>query len=188
MARRWRRGLGVDWVTAGHDYVVRPLVEPLFGVGCERLAVPYLHGLLKSVYKVGFTTPAGGMRSMCEALVAGTDVRTSAAVESVEHRGSSIVVRCDGEDIVVDGAIVATDAHTAAELLVEAADEPVLQALRRVQYAAMKHVVIGYTSNPWPNLGVEMMLPVGPGDHPRGRDHSALAAHATRCARRRPSW
>ncbi len=157
-----RRRLG----DRGHDYVVRPLVEPLFGVGCERLAVPYLHGLLKRVYKVGFRTPAAGMQSMCESLAVGATVRTSATVGRVDRRQSKVVVDCDGEEITVDGVVVATDAHAAAELLDRTADESVLAALRGVQYAAMKHVVMGYESNPWRHLPVEMMLPVGPGDHP----------------------
>jgi oxygen-dependent protoporphyrinogen oxidase len=159
-----RRRLG----DAVHAYVVRPLIEPIFGVGCEQLSAPFLHALLKRVHQVGFSVPVGGMRTMVEALAAGADVRTGTRAERVERRGAQVLVHHDGDGgpLVADGVVVATPAPVAVELLGGAVPEACLEDLGAVRYAAMQHVVVGWDRNPWPGREIEMALPVGPGDHP----------------------
>lgn len=157
-----RRELG----DAVHEHLVRPWVEPAFGVGCERLATPFLHGVLKKAYRTRFTIPAAGMGDLCARLVRDIDVRTSAPATRIETREDGVRVELDDGALEADGVVVATDGPTAGRLLDGTLDDEATALLDGAPYSTMVHVTAGWERDPWPDAPVDMALPIGPGRHP----------------------
>lgn len=149
-----------------HEYLVRPWIEPAFGVGCERLAAPFLRAVLKRAHQARFAIPATGMGAICERLTVGLDVRTDVRVDRLENGGGEIRLHAGTDALAVDAAVVATDGPAAGELLRGAVSGEASAALAGAPYSTMIHAAVAYNRDPWPDAPVDMVLPVGPGEHP----------------------
>ena len=159
-----RRRLG-DQV---HEYLVRPWIEPAFGVGVERLSPPFLQGILKRAYRAKFRVPKAGMGDISKALLSGVNVKTSCAVQSVAklEDGNYRVTTKTGTEVFA-GVIMATPAAITANLVDKTiASDAARQWLEQAPYAHMASIALGYHTDPWPHAPFDLALPVGAGDQP----------------------
>lgn len=149
------------------EYVVRPLIEPSFGSDCRDLSKPYLMGILKRAHKAAFRLPVDGMGRICEELTRDVDVRLNTAVTSVRRNGDQFVVTTEGsEQLTAARVVVATTSGVAGDLLGATLDAEQIGTLRDAPYASMAHSVLRWDRDPWPEHGLEMLLPVGAGARP----------------------
>ncbi len=149
-----------------HEYLVRPWIEPAFGVGSERLAVPFLLGVLRRALTTRFTVPAAGMGELAERLADGLDVRTGQPVDRVEIREDRVIVSGVWGALDADAVVMATPAPITAALLDGEIPPPAGDLLRDAPYSTMVHVTLSWRRDPLPDCPVDMALPVGPGAHP----------------------
>jgi len=175
-----RRELG----EANYQYAIRPMTELSFGVGCEQIAAALEVALLKVGRTTRFLCLAEGMGALCEWLVSDLEVRTAARVRAVELAGERVHVR-GADDLLLDAdaAVIATEAPTAADLLVDTLDRELIEGLREAPYAANVHVALGYEQDPWPDFPAGVVTPVGPGEHAVG----SISLQARKRARSSPS-
>lgn len=149
-----------------HEYLVRPWVEPAFGVGTERLSVPFILGVLKRAYRARFAVPSTGIGDICDVFTRDVDVRTNVAVTKVSTNADGVEVEFGEGSISVDAAVVATDGDTAAAILGDRIDPHIAREMREAPYSTMVHATVGFARDPWPAAPYDMVLPVGPGEHP----------------------
>jgi len=152
---------------AGYEYVVRPSIEGMTGFSCEEVSAATGKALLNAGGWRGLSFYAirPGTCALCEWLLVGSDCRLGCPVESVSSASGEVVVRSGAGSETFAGAIVATDARTAAQLIQPGAAE---KALSRVRYAANVHVALAYEEDPWPRAPVDAVFPVGPGEPTQG--------------------
>lgn len=149
-----------------HEHLVRPWIEPAFGVGSERLAVPFLLGVLRRAHATRFTVPAAGMGELADRLAADLDVRTAHPVDAVAVRPDGVTITGSWGSLEADAAVLATPAPVSAALLAGAVPEEADRLLREAPYSTMAHVSLAWRRDPLPDCPVDMALPVGPGAHP----------------------
>lgn len=158
-----RRNLG-DKV---HQYLVRPWIEPAFGVGVEKLSVPFLTGILKRAYRAKFHIPEGGMGDIAKTFLQGVDVRLETPARKLTRESlRSVKVETDSGTIDAIGAVVATTAGVSAELLRGTVNSEAIELMERAPYSTMVNLALSYTQDPWPDAPTDMVLPVGYGEHP----------------------
>lgn len=160
---------------AGYEYVVRPSIEGMTGFSCEEVSAATGKALLNAGGWRGLSFYAirPGTCALCEWLLVGSDCRLGCPVESVSSASGEVVVRSGAGSETFAGAIVATDARTAAQLIQPGAAE---KALSRVRYAANVHVALAYEEDPWPRAPVDAVSRLGPANPRRGRRHCSPAS------------
>lgn len=150
-----------------HEFLVRPWIEPAFGVGVERLSVPFLTGILKRAYRARFRVPVDGMGAIADGFLRDADLRLNTPASRVARNDDgTLVVETPSGPLSAAGVVVATPGFVAADLLDGELDAETVKLMRSAPYAAMAHVVLAYADDPWPSYPTDMVLPVGPGDHP----------------------
>lgn len=158
----WSRRMFGDRV---HEYVVRPLMEPLTGADLSTISRSFLVALLRNAHRTRLTVPEDGLDQVTSWQLADVDVRCNVRVESVRRGPAGVAVHTAHGVLTARAVIVATDAHTAAELCANVLGAAELDALRRVQAIPLHHVAFGFRTNPWPDAGPDLVVPVGPGPH-----------------------
>ncbi|QVI25573.1 FAD-dependent oxidoreductase [Mycolicibacterium neoaurum] len=130
----WSRRMFGDRV---HEYVVRPLMEPLTGADLSTISRSFLVALLRNAHRTRLTVPEDGLDRVTSWQLDDVDVRLNVHVESVRRESAGLAVHAADGVLTARAVIVATDAHTAAELC----------------------------TDPWPDAGPDLVVPVGPGPH-----------------------
>jgi oxygen-dependent protoporphyrinogen oxidase len=148
-----------------YEYMIRPLMEPLTGADLRTISPAFTQALLRQPLRTTLTVPAEGLGSLAEWLLEGTDVRRSTPAESVKVSADGLEVRTPLEALDADAVIVASDSTVARELLNGVVDSSVTQALAGVTRIRTHHVWFGYRLDPWPDAPVDLVVPVGLGDH-----------------------
>ena len=149
------------------EYFVRPLIEPSFGTDCRDLSVPYLQGIMKRAHRAKFFLPRDGMSEVCAALTKDVKLRCGTEVAAVDtDAGGVVVTTSDGESLLAEGVVVATDAIAAAAVLGPVLGPEATRTLESAPYASMAHVNLRWSRDPWPDNRFEMLLPVGRGPRP----------------------
>ncbi len=152
-----------------HEYLVRPWIEPAFGVGVEALSPPFLQGILKRAYRAKFRVPRAGMGEISKTLLKGINVELNSPVESVNRLAGNtgFSVTAKGKAIQFDGVVAATTANVTAEILGDdIISENEKSLLQQAPYAKMVSIALGYHKNPWPDAPFDLALPVGTGNQP----------------------
>ncbi|TLH62561.1 hypothetical protein C1S81_03075 [Mycolicibacterium neoaurum] len=158
----WSRRMFGDRV---HEYVVRPLMEPLTGADLSTISRSFLVALLRNAHRTRLTVPEDGLDRVTSWQLDDVDVRLNVHVESVRRESAGLAVHAADGVLTARAVIVATDAHTAAELCTDVLGAAELDALRRVQAIPLHHVAFGFRTDPWPDAGPDLVVPVGPGPH-----------------------
>lgn len=129
------------------SYVIRPNIETRWYFSCDEVPAAIMVRFVREALLVRLMCVTGGMSTLLAHMLTGVDVHTSTKVDRIEIMpgGARIVVGDSSLD--AEGAIVATTAPEAAELL------PGLikcdGALREVTYSESVRVLIGYAVNAW---------------------------------------
>lgn len=126
----WSRRMFGDRV---HEYVVRPLMEPLTGADLSTISRSFLVALLRNAHRTRLTVPEDGLDRVTSWQLDDVDVRLNVHVESVRRESAGLAVHAADGVLTARAVIVATDAHTAAELCTDVLGAAELDALRRVQ-------------------------------------------------------
>lgn len=148
-----------------HEYVVRPLMEPLTGADLSTISRSFLVALLRNAHQTRLTVPEDGLDRVTSWQLDDVDVRLNVQVESVHRGPTGVAVHTVDAVFTARAVIIATDAHTAAELCTDVLGPAELDALRRVQAIPLHHVAFGFRTDPWPDTGPDLVVPVGPGPH-----------------------
>lgn len=158
----WSRRVLGDRV---HEYVVRPLMEPLTGADLGSISRSFLVALLRSPHKTRLTVPIEGLDRITTWQLRDVDVQVGVRAEAVKRSDTGLEVLTSAGLIHADAVIVATDAFTAADLCADVISDAGVQALHDVQAIALHHVAFGFRKDPFPDSPYDLVVPVGLGRH-----------------------
>jgi oxygen-dependent protoporphyrinogen oxidase len=146
---------------ATYQYVMRPSIEGLTGYSCEDASAATGKALLNAARGRGvrFHAIKSGTGALCQWLLRGSEQRLGCPVRSVSATPAGIDVNAADGPHRFDGAIVATDASGAADLIQLPA---VREALSGIRYTISIHVAFAYEEDPWPAAPADAIFPVGP--------------------------
>lgn len=158
----WSRRVLGDRV---HEYVVRPLMEPLTGADLSTISRSFLLGLLREAHRTQLTVPVDGLDRVATWQLAGVEVRLSSRVEAIRRSTAGVEVVSRGEVLTADAVVIATDARAAADLGREVLSPKALEALRGVQAIATHHVAFVFRSKTFADAAADLVVPIGAGPH-----------------------
>ncbi|MFE6922050.1 NAD(P)/FAD-dependent oxidoreductase [Nocardia sp. NPDC057663] len=148
-----------------HEYVVRPLMEPLTGADLSTISRSFLIGLLREPSKTRLTVPTEGLDRVTAWQLKDVEVRCNTSVTAIRPLPSGVTVETSGGELTADAVVVATDPFSAADLCREAFSAQAIAALNSVQAIPLHHVAFGFARDPWPKAPHDLVVPVGVGQH-----------------------
>lgn len=152
-----------DWARAhfGENalkYLVRPAVESRWYFSCDELPASFGRELIRRAPLTRFYCVTDGMSSLLAKMIRGVEVMTSVRVGRVEAGAGGVRITGNGDRIDAAGAIIATDAPAAAELLPPSYSQ--VEALARSRYSRNVRVLFGYRHDAWADHSPASINPV----------------------------
>lgn len=148
-----------------HEYVVRPLMEPLTGADLNTISRSFLIALLRAPHRTKLTVPDEGVDRVTAWQLVDVEVRCGVEVTDIRRDGGVLRVSTTEAEHVADAVVIATDAFVAADLGREVLPSSVVDGLRSVQAIALHHVAFLYRHGPWLSARHDLVVPVGAGEH-----------------------